>query len=423
MNEDLMQFIWKNKLFDFENLKSQNGETIEVIQAGHWNKDAGPDFLNAMLKIGETKWAGNVELHIKTSDWFKHKHEHNKAYDNLILHVVWEDDMQSDEMPFEKLELKNYVKNHLLSRYKQLSQNTNEIACSNSIKTVDSFIIDNWLERLLINRLERKTQEIEQILVSTNNNWDETFYIYLAKYFGFRVNNVPFEMLAKSISINTLRKNADSVFKLNALLFGQAGFLDQNIDDSYFKKLKKEYEFQKAKYNLKPISFELWKFLRLRPYNFPTIRIAQFAGIVFKTNLNFSNLLNCQNLTDFEEIVNTEINEYWDTHFTFQNQSKFAKKGISAESQKVLFINVFVPILFHYGKKNQLPDLVDRILMILKSIPSEKNQIIKQFGNLGVKTNDAFKTQAILELFNNYCAAKKCLICSIGNKILTQKEK
>lgn len=423
MNEDLMQFIWKNKLFDFKNLKSQKGETIEIIQHGHWNKDAGPDFLNAMIKIETTKWAGNIELHLKTSDWFRHKHQNNKAYDNLILHVVWEDDLKNEEESFEKLELKNYVNAELLSRYKRLNENSHEIACSNSINTVDRFLIDNWLERLLINRLERKTQEIEQILASTNNNWDETFYIYLAKYFGFRINNLPFEMLAKSTPVNTLRKNADSVFKLNAILFGQAGFLDSDLDDSYFQQLKKEYEFQKAKYNLKPIKMELWKFLRLRPYNFPTIRIAQFAGIIYKTNLSFSKLLACQNLSDFEAIVNTEINEYWNTHFTFKNVSKFSKKSIGAESQKVLFINVFVPLLFHYGKKQQLPDLIDKILTILKSIPSEKNHIVKQFNTLGVKSNDAFDAQAILELFNNYCTAKKCLICSIGNKILTQKEK
>lgn len=423
MNEELMQFIWKNKFFNFEDLTSQNGASIEVIRAGYWNKDAGPDFLNALVKIADTIWAGNIELHLKTSDWFKHKHQNNKAYDNLILHVVWEDDLRNENHSFEKLELKKYVKIDLIKRYKELNENKHEIACSKSINRVDAFLIENWLERLLIDRLERKTEEIEQILVSNQNNWDETFYIYLAKYFGFRINNLPFEFLAKSTPLNILRKNADSIFKLNAILFGQAGFLDNELDDSYFQQLKKEYEFQKVKYNLKPIKMELWKFLRLRPYNFPTIRIAQFAGIIYKTNLSFSKLLACQNLSDFQAIVNTEINEYWNTHFTFKNVSKFSKKSIGTESQKVLFINVFVPLLFHYGKKQQMPDLIDKILTILKSIPSEKNQIVKQFNILGLQTKNAFDTQAILELFNNYCTPKKCLICSIGNKILTHKEK
>lgn len=324
MKEEFLHYIWKNKLFNKEELLDANGNKIIVENTGLHNHDAGPDFFNAKIKIGDTTWAGNIEIHIKSSYWETHKHHTDKAYDNVILHIVLENDKDVFNTKGNKIqtcELK-FNKSHLAS-YEGLINSENIIACNNYINDIDKFTLNSWLTALLIERIEQKTSELKQILKFTNNNWEEAFYISLAKAFGFKVNALPFELLAKSLPSIILAKNKNNLFQIEALLFGQAGMLKKlNINDAYFSSLKKEYNFLKAKYKLKSIDPHLWKFLRIRPANFPTIRISQFAHLIYKSSHLFSKIIKESDTKKIMQLFNIEASIYWQTHYTLERNQK-----------------------------------------------------------------------------------------------------
>lgn len=421
LQEDFLHYVWKFKLFNTLNLTTSSGEDLKIIDSGQHNTNAGPDFFNAKLHIGETTWVGNVEIHVRSSDWNRHSHNKDRAYDNVILHVVYENDRQisySSGQELPTIELKPLIDRHLVDNYSSWLSSRDWIPCGGQIESVDKFTLNNWLERLVIERLERKTAAIFKTLAANKNDWDTTFYQYLCQYLGLKVNALPFQLLAKNTPLSIIEKH-HKLISIEAVLFGQAGFLDENIQDEYYVKLKDEYRFLSAKFSLRPLEKHLWKLMRLRPSNFPTVRIAQLAGLLAKNSRMFSHILETKELKKIRELFNTEASSYWDNHFTFGKQvGKETRKRMGSFTVNSLLINVVVPFLFSYAKSIQDEQLVERALNMLEEIGPEHNAIIKKWSALGVETKNAKTTQSLLELKNNYCSQKKCLNCQVGNTLL-----
>ncbi len=422
MNEDFLHFIWKYQLFNKTELFAVSGEGFTVIHPGIHNTHAGPDFFNAKIKIGETLWAGNVEVHIKTSDFIKHKHITDKNYDNLILHVVYENDLSDLNLNYPLFEIKSFVSENVIAIYHQFLTANTWVPCENNLKQVSEINYSSWIQRLAIERMERKSKETEQLLLQFNNDWEQVFFIQLSKAFGFKVNAVPFELWAKSLPYQLLLKHRNSSLQIEALVFGQAGFLEEDfLNDNYYDSLKTEYNFLRVKYSLKPIDKHLWKFLRLRPRNFPTIRLAQFAEITKKQNNLFSSLIDATSTEEIQHIFKVNASEYWQTHFLFAQASEFLNKPLGKKSSEMLIINAVVPVLFAYSNYTSKEELKEKALATLEKLNPEKNTIIENWIQLGVKPQSATDTQGLLELKNEYCSQKKCLNCSIGNLILSKQ--
>ncbi|HVW16106.1 MAG TPA: DUF2851 family protein [Mucilaginibacter sp.] len=421
--EDFVNYIWKFRLFDRDNLRTTTGENIEVFSAGLPNSDAGPDFHNARLRIGDTTWAGNVEIHINSSDWHKHKHTNDHAYRNVILHVVYRDDEPitlPDGRRLPTLELKERISPELYNRYHHLVYGEQQfIPCEGSIHAVDDITLRNWLTRVLVERLEKRSATVMSALDKNRNDWEETFYQFLAAQFGFKTNALPFELLARSLPQHILAKHKDNPMQIEALIFGQAGMLEDEFKDDYPKKLKEEYGFLRKKYGLNPIEKHLWKFMRLRPQNFPTIRLAQFSALIVKSNHLFSKVLDIKDVTQLKKLfTGLDVNPYWETRYRFDVESKPCSKSLGQSSIDILLLNTFVLFLFSYGKHNQQEYFINRSLKLLEQLPAENNHVVTNFGELGIKVGTAFDSQALLELKNSYCGYKKCLQCGVGNKIL-----
>jgi hypothetical protein len=421
--EDFLHYIWKFRLFDRADLRTNAGEELEIYSAGMHNSDSGPDFQNARVRIGDTTWAGNVEVHLSSSDWKKHGHTTDNAYDNVILHVVYRDDLPlvlPNGRKVPTLELQNRIPDELYSRYhKLIFGNQTIIPCEASIGSVDSLTLHNWLTRVLIERMEKKSAAVISALDLNRGDWEETFYQFLAANFGFKTNALPFELLAKSLPQNILAKHKNSPLQIEALIFGQAGFLNAEFADEYPQKLKSEYGFLQKKYQLTPIENHLWKFMRLRPANFPTIRIAQFAALVVRSNHLFSKLLEIKDVKALQGLfTEIKVNPYWENHYRFDVESAPSVKNLGPDSVNILLLNTLALFLFSYGKHNQIQHYINRSLQLLEILPHETNKIVTDFTNLGVKIKTAFESQAVLELKNNYCNYKKCLQCGVGNKIL-----
>ncbi len=420
MTEDFLHYVWKYKAFNLSGLKTLEGESIQIIKTGEHNQDAGPDFFNARLKIGNTTWAGNIEIHIKSSDWKKHFHNNNGNYNNLILHLVYENDeaVSHSGKPVATAELKTLIDINLLSRYTELMLTKQWIPCANQLNTVPSFVLNNWLERLLIERLERKEKTISTLLELNKNNLEETFYIHLARNFGLKVNDVPFELLAKSVPNSFLGKHRSSLFQVEALLFGQSGLLEKDLKDDYPNQLKKEYLFLQKKFSLKPIESHLWKFLRLRPVNFPTVRIAQLASLIHHSSGLFSKIMEAADVNVLRKLLNAEASEYWTTHYVFDKSSTSRIKKLGAVAMDSIIINTIIPFMFIYADYRGLQEYKDKAVSFLEQMTSEKNNIIEKFKGLGIKSNHAANSQSLLELKNEYCTFKKCLNCGIGISLL-----
>jgi hypothetical protein len=421
MKEDFLHYIWKFQNFNTVELVGTKGEQITVKSIGVHNQDAGPDFLNARVIINDREWAGNVEIHIKSSDWFAHKHEVDTNYESVILHVVHEYDQPvklKDGTEIPTLELKSIIPKTAIDNYTSLLRETDWLACRNSIADIDSFTLKNWIDRLLFERLEAKLKPINDILKQFNGDWESVFYIWLAKYFGFKVNSDPFFQLAINIPFQLYSKY-DQSMQIEALLFGQAGLLSKEFNDDYPTLLKKEYTYLKAKHNLFEMDGSNWKFLRLRPANFPTIRLSQFASLVFQHKKMFSLILGAKSISDLIQLLDAKSNEYWESHFLFDKASKpnrFTQLGISGK--RILIINAIVPVLFAYGRETGNEELVNRAVQFLEQLESEKNTIVTHFEKNGVKVNNAYSSQALIQLSTLYCKNKNCLNCAIGNKII-----
>ncbi|MBW4890717.1 DUF2851 family protein [Mucilaginibacter sp. HMF5004] len=422
-NEDFLQYVWKFRLFDWNNLQTTDGENVEIISPGLQNTDAGPDFQNVKIKIGDTLWAGNAEVHLVSSDWQRHGHPADKAYENVVLHVVYRDDepvTRTDGSRIPTIVLLDRIAPELQQRYQNLIFGEQQvIACEKTIGTLDGMVIHNWLTRVLVERLQKRSIAVLKTLDNNRGDWEETFYQYLAANFGFKTNALPFELLARSLPQLILAKHKNNPLQIEALIFGQAGFLEGELVDDYPLSLQKEYQFLQKKYKLIPIDRHLWKFLRMRPSNFPTIRLAQFAALINRSNHLFSKVLDITDAKKLRELfVDIEVNPYWENHYQFDKEAKPGSKNLGKSSVDVLILNSLVVILFAYGNSLQLERYVDRSLQLLEAIPAEQNNIITDFVNMGLKAKTAYETQALLELRNFYCNHKKCLQCGVGNKIL-----
>jgi len=419
--ESFLHFIWQYQFFNKAELCSTSHSSINIISPGYQNHNAGPDFSDAKIEIEDIKWSGNVEIHLKSSDWEAHKHDKDKAYDNVILHVVYENDKEihwSNGKAIPTIQLKNRIDAIMMDKWKVLVNNTNNIPCSGQFKEVDHLTKLSVKDKLLLERLERKAEEVGAICKKYDGDWETTAYQLLARSLGLKVNAEPFLQLAKSIPFNVLKKNADSRLKIEALLFGQAGFLDR-ITTDYQSELELEYRFLAHKYQLISSKMELeqWKFARLRPPNFPTIRIAQFAAIICSNPNLFSSLLEVDSYNKAEKLLKNNTSPYWKNHYLFGRKNNRAS-SLGKSTIENIIINTIAPLLLSYGQSVDKQEFVERAIALLESTSPEKNAITRKWTELGEKAISAYDSQALIELYNNYCLKKKCLQCSIGMQLL-----
>lgn len=422
MNEAFLHHIWKFKLFNKEHLATVDGEEIEILKTGQHNTDAGPDFFNAQVRISGTTWAGNVEIHIRSSDWKRHQHIRDAAYNNVVLHVVFEhdEDVFTKEMnKLPTLELKGRFNPEIFSNYERLVDGNRRIPCENHIGKIDEITISTWLERMLVERLERRNVVITEFLKQNKNNWEVTFYHLLARNFGFNTNALPFEMLAKSLPHNLLARHKNNLLQIESLLFGQAGFLEKKHKAAYPAALRNEYNFLREKYSLTPLQPSQWKFFRLRPSNFPTIRIAQFAMLMHNTSGLVSKILETENLKALELLFDIEVSPFWKSHYTFAKSSVQMEKPLGTNARQIILVNSAVPIIFAYGKYYHDEVIQNRAMKFLEELPPEKNSITTMWADLGITSANAGLSQALIHLKNEYCDRKKCLFCSLGNRIVS----
>ena len=422
MNEDLLHHVWNFQLFNSKGLKTTEGELVAIIRSGAQNFDSGPDFFNGQVSIGTMLWVGNIEIHIKSSDWIKHKHQHDAAYSKIILHVVWEDDqpvIQKNGERVPTIELSGLVKKSIFDKFEILQNSRSWIPCESEIADVDEFVKIQTIERKLVERLEAKSNRLNQILMLRKNDWEATLYQLLAKYFGFKVNAVPFELLANSIGFNIIRKYRTSEEQLLALFFGQADFLQTEFSGSFPLSLQKKYEFLASKYSLQPLQKDIWKFMRMRPSNFPTIRLAQFVSLFVKNSNLFQAIIEAKNINDLQMLFKVEAHSYFDTHYRFDvPASKNQTKCLGSASIDILLINAVIPVLFNYGKHIASEKIKSKALEFLQAITLERNSIMKKWKKLGMPISSAFDSQALIQLKNEDCSSKKCLTCAIGSAIL-----
>ncbi len=421
MTEEFIQFIWKYGLFERTGLFSDSGDEIQVISLGEHNRDAGPDFMNARLKIGATTWAGNVEIHLRSSDWFLHGHDEDKAYDSVILHVVYNHNQcitRSNGETIATLVLPCDEK--FYGSYRLLLSQKGMIPCQKRIQRVEPLLRDCWLSSLVVERLRNKTAHIEEYLKRNKGNWEEAFYISMARSFGFGLNASPFELLARSVSLSVLNRHRNNPMQLEAMLMGQAGFLNEGrIFPEYYVLLRNEYVYLQKKYKLKPIESHLWKFLRLRPVNFPTLRISQFANLIQQSEGLFSSVMACNDLQELRLLFTLKSSEFWDSHYTFERTSNASVKKLGDNAFNSLVINTVIPFMFIYGSMHGQEETKNRALELLNNILPESNRITRKWDLAGIKASSAFYSQALLQLYSNYCNHRHCLSCSIGTNLIT----
>jgi len=422
MNESFLQFVWKHGLFDAGRLRTNGGRSVTVLSPGTVNQDAGPDFFNAKIRIGKTVWAGNVEVHQRASAWSRHRHQDDAAYDNVILHVVGLDDQQvfnskGQVVPAMVLPCPGYLE----ANYRELLRGEGWIACEKQFREVDLPALSVWFHTLMVERLRQKTSEVIERLEQNGNDWKETFYQFLARNFGFKTNALPFEMLSRALPLHVAEKHRDNLFQLEALFFGTAGLLNEEpAGDDYFLALRQEFSFLCRKYSLKPVPAHLWKFLRLHPVNFPTIRIAQFARLISVSTALFSKLTEVDELSKISGLLQVQASDYWNTHYRFNKPSPGRPKHLGLAAVYNIVINTLVPFLFVYGDYYHKQALKDRALEFLEEVPPEGNAIVRHWKRLGVPVRSAFGSQALIQLKNNYCRAGKCLDCRVGAELISR---
>lgn len=420
MKEDFLHHLWQFKKFDIVNLKTTKGESIQILNSGQYLQLTGPDFFNAQLIIGNQKWAGNVEIHLKSSDWYIHHHEQDSNYDSVILHVVWEHDVpifRKDNSEIPTLELKAYVALSDLHKYQSLISQKSWIYCENQIGSVDHFILKKWQERLFFERLEKKSQLIFELLKELNQDWEAVLFCLLAKNFGLNTNGEIFFKIAKSIPFSVVRKESFSLESLESLLLGKANLLSHDFQDSYAKEIKNSYYYLVQKYQLNIKVVGSVEFFKHRPDNFPTIRLVQLANLYFHRKNLFSILIQSSSINQLYQVFNVGVSMYWETHYNFDKESSKKIKKLSKSFIELIIINTIIPLRFAYAlsqKKEITQELIDLVI----AIPSEQNAIIEKFQSFGIESKNVYESQALLQLKNKYCDNKKCLNCDIGHFIL-----
>ncbi len=420
MKEDFLHYVWKFRKFPQTNLKTSNNERVMILNPGQYLQRAGPDFFNAQLIIGNQKWAGNIEIHLKSSDWYLHHHENDPAYENVILHVVWENDtavFRKDNSEIPVLLLKDFVPIEIVQNYKSLLSPKSWIYCEKQLFSVDDFIFKSWTERLFFERLERKAKPIEELLLETNHDWEAVLFCALAKNFGLNTNGSAFFKMAQSIPFSIIRKERFELENLEALFFGMIGLLDSDKQDVYFCDLQFRFNYLFYKYRLERSFGEQLQFFKHRPDNFPTIRLSQLAQLYYERQQLFSEIITADSVQSIYEIFNVSVSEYWQTHYLFDRESSKKKKSLTKSFIDLIIVNTIIPMRFEYARSlgKEIPEI---LFSILENILPEKNAVTDKFTSFGIKCNNAFESQALLQLKNEYCNHSKCLDCAIGIELL-----
>ena len=420
MKEDFLHYLWKFKKFDTLNLKTSNGEEIVIVNVGNYLELAGPDFFNAQIIIGDQKWAGNVEIHLKSSDWYVHHHERDVNYENVILHVVWEHDTEifrknNSEIPV--LELRQYVDTATIANYQSLVSPKSWIFCEKQLNEIDDFTLKNWQERLFFERLERKSKPIFELLEQTNQDWEAVLFCLLAKNFGLNTNGELFLKIAQSIPFSVIRKESFEVENLEALLLGSAGVLDIEKEDTYFKDLKFRYFYLLQKYQLEKNSAEPVQFFKHRPDNFPTIRLSQLANLYHSQQNLFTIISTSNSLVTIYKTFEVAVSAYWQNHYQFDKESPKKLKKLSKSFVDLIVINTIIPLQFAFAKSQGKENSED-LIQLLNEVAPEKNAITDKFSFFGINPKNAFESQSLLQLKNEYCNKSRCLECAIGMELL-----
>ena len=425
MREEFLHHLWLYKKFQISNLQCTSGKPVQIVHVGQYTQQSGPDFFNAQIVIDNQKWAGNVEIHLKSSDWYVHHHEQDSAYDNVILHVVWEHDVEifrEDNNVIPTLELIKYVTEATLASYERLMMPKRWIFCENDIATVDPFLFKNWQERLFFERLERKLFQVDTLLKSMSNDWEATLFAMLAKSFGLNSNGSAFLQMSQSIPFPVILKERNSSDSLISLFFGRLGFLDHRKEEVYFETLKKQYDYLSHKYKLEDRIIEEPSFFKHRPDNFPTIRLVQLAQLYHLQQNLFSSIIASDNIDSIEKILALNVPEYWETHYQFDKVSPKKRKPLSKSFIELQIINTIVPLKFAYAK-SQGKEISDEIIEIMTQLTAESNSAILKFSEYGINADNAFESQALLQLKNEYCDKKRCLECAVGIALLKNDER
>lgn len=422
MNEFFLHYVWQFQYFDKTDLRTTTGDPVQIFSVGNRNPDGGPDFTHARLRIGSIQWVGNVEIHIDSSAWYQHAHEKDPAYDNVILHVVWNDDSpvrRSDGNLLPTLELQSRVDPALLEQYNYLMGSISIIPCSAMLHHVRPIVILNTLDKMLLSRLEAKAATVLTVLDRNRGDWHETTYQLLAKNFGFKINADPFLQLAQAIPLKVLRKHGDKLLQLEAMLFGVAGFLNEDCDDSYYLLLRREYLLLRSKFKLdeKAMKTMQWKFLRLRPANFPTLRLAQFAALLAREQNIFDTFLSAD-ARKLALLFQQPPSEYWQHHYNFRRETARKDAVIGTDASHNLMINTVAPVLAAYSMYSDDQTYMDHAIRLLQHLPAESNRIISKWNAVSLKCKSAFDSQALIELYTNLCSRYRCLDCNIGASLI-----
>ena len=415
MTERLLQFIWQFQYFNLSDLRLVTGEPLQIISAGMFNTNQGPDFLEARIRIGDTTWVGNIELHLNEDDWTKHAHQDDPNFQNIILHVIWSQGDVALQLP--TLTLSDKVSKLLLHRYEELMFNPGFIPCSDSLLDVPVLIWQGWKERMLVERLERKTKLIMEYLHQSREHWEEVFWWMIARNFGMKVNAEAFEAIARSIPLNLLSKHKSQIQQLESFLLGQAGLLNRNFNEHYPTMLKKEYNFYRKKYKLKPINHPI-HLLRMRPGNFPTIRLAQLAMLIHHSLHLFSVIKEVNSVRDLRKLFLVTANDYWHYHYLLDEPSGYLEKKLGDDMITNIIVNTIAPVLFAYGHHQQIDLFKQKAVLWLENSLPEKNAVTRNWEALGIPNKNAWDSQALIELKQQYCDVKRCLECAIGSQLL-----
>ncbi len=422
MKEEFLNFIWKHQYFDKKRLETYQGEVLQVLNPGQINVNSGPDFSNARIKLGRTSWAGPTEIHVRSSDWYLHQHHKNPAFDQVVLHVVWVNNANaktSNGREIPTLELKDRVKTDLLLRHQKLRKGNSRVPCEPQFDRIPDSSFQRMLDQMACQRLKRKSREVVASLDRHNYDWDQVTYLALGKNFGFHLNTAAFETLVSVVPLPIVRKMRSGIVQLEALFFGQAGFLQRVTGDAYYLRLQKEYEFIKKKYSFKPglMKKEMWKYLRLRPSNFPSLRIAQFVSMMHLEGFRFSDIREAVTAGQFTEKV-VKPSSYWDDHYDFGKKWGVGRSTLGLSSRENLVINTVAPLLVAYANYTGQPEFHARAIEMMKEIPPEQNRIVAYWKEKGFGVSSAYYSQALIELNNQYCNLRKCLDCFIGQSLL-----
>ena len=427
--EQLLHYCWKHKLWPKEGLSTTDGRFVEVIDPGLHNHNSGPDFFNAKVNIGGTLWVGNVEIHDKSSDWYLHGHQTDSHYDNVVLHVVGvaDRDVQTSSGLYVP-QLCLAVPQSVSDNYEELLRTDAYPPCYRIIPSLTRLTVHSWMAALQTERLEQKTIAIEERVKQANGSWEDAFFVTLARNYGFGINGEAFEQWACHIPLQAVGKHRDNLFQIEAIFLGQAGLLELNtiperyqqdaLNEGYFAKLRNEYQYLSHKFSLQPMNANLWRFLRLRPQNFPHIRISQLANLYFERRASLSALVECQDMVALAEMLQTQVTPYWEIHYTFGSESVRNQKRLSPASINLQIINTCIPMLFAYGRHSLKEELCDKAFDFLEQLKAENNHIIRMWQECGLEVQTAGDSQALIQLKREYCDKRDCLRCRIGYEYL-----